>query len=351
MMRTKRVTQSGFIGLLQGNGGEIRRVDRGGRTLYAAIDVVAALSNPDVAPEMWELMKQDEPVLTGLVEMAVFPDDQQMLPGQEDAAATDAVDLEGVMRVVQSVPTAKAERIRRWLATNARERLEESENPELAILRTRRLYEQRGYSRRWVDKRLRGVSARHELTAEWYKRGATESDQYRALTNAIVRGGFGMEVEGFRAYKNLFKTGENLRDHMTDLELALTALGETMAVELHRQRDSRSFEQLERDAEEAGQIVSKLRGEIETRTGRPVVQPANHRGWWAGTRRRAAAATRPAGVPVGGRPGTDVEGAGNPHPAETMSPPPGHDVDGAAVDSAAPEHAGVEADPAGKAVA
>src|SRR4051812_33593899 len=217
-----------------------------------------------------------------------------------EAVILDGVTLEGVLRLVQSIPTAKAERVRRWLAQTARERLEEEKNPELAVMRTRRLYESKGYSRRWVDKRLRGVSARHELTGEWFKRGATESDQYRALTNALMKNAFGMDVEQYRHHKSLFKTGETLRDHMSDLELALTALGETVAVALHRDHDSSGYEYLEADARDAGEIVAKTRDEIEARTGRPVVQSGNHRDWWTGSRRRVAKPTnRAASGPVG----------------------------------------------------
>jgi hypothetical protein len=133
-----------------------------------------------------------------------------------------------------------------------------------------------------VDKRLRGVSARHELTGEWYKRGASESEQFRVLTNAIMRGAFGMEVEQYRQFKNLYNSGENLRDHMTDLELALTALGETVAVELHRDHDSRGFERLEADVKAAGEVVARTRAEIEQRMDRPVVQSGNHRDWGSG---------------------------------------------------------------------
>src|SRR5205085_9835427 len=181
------------------------------------------------------------------------------------------------------------------------ERIAEAQNPELAVLRTRKLYESRGYSRRWVDKRLRGVSARHELTGEWYKRGATESDQFRTLTNTIMEEGFGMDVEAYRRHKGLFKTGENLRDHMSDLELALTALGETAAVALHRDRDSENFDELLADVKDAGEVVARTRAEIEQRLGHAVVEAANHRGWWAGRRRTAnsAATESPATVSAG----------------------------------------------------
>jgi len=214
------------------------------------------------------------------------------------------LDFESVRRFVESIPAADrdAQCVGKWLLRAARERLEEEQNPELAVLRTRRLYEQKGYSRRWVDKRLRGVSARHELTGEWFKRGASDSEQYRALTNALMNGAFGMEVEQYRQFKKLHKTGEHLRDHMADLELALTALGETVAVELHRDHDSRGYEQLEADVKAAGEVVARTKAEIEARVGRPVVRSGNHRDWWAGRGRQTNPRPRSVSGPVA--PGT-----------------------------------------------
>lgn len=278
------------------NGELVRRVEtQDGRELYAAEDVVTALTHTADPAKYLEELKIREPALARVCEPAVFVRGHGAEP-----VRLDAVDVEGVLRLVQSIPSARAERLRRWLAATARERLEEESNPELAAMRTRRLYEQRGYSRRWVDKRLRGVSARHELTGEWYKRGATDSEQFRALTNDIMRGAFGMEVEQYRQFKNLYQTGENLRDHMTDLELALTALAETVAVALHRDHDSRGLEQLEADVKAAGDVVAKTRAEIELRTKHPVVQPFNHRDGWARARRRnPSPAPAPAPLPGG----------------------------------------------------
>jgi hypothetical protein len=266
------------------NSEQVRRaLTHEGRTLYAAVDVVAALSGARQPAEFWADLKVREPALAAICQPLSFA-----MSADTPPVTLDAVDVEGVLRLVQSIPTARAERVRRWLAQTARERLEEEKNPELAVLRTRRLYESKGYSRRWVDKRLRGVSARQELTGEWFKRGATESDQYRALTNTLMKGAFGKDVEEYRRHKNLLRTGENLRDHMTDLELALTALGETVAVELHRDHDSRGYEKLESDARAAGEIVARTRDEIEARSGRPVVQSGNHRDGWSGGRRRGS---------------------------------------------------------------
>ena len=307
----------GLYALLSGQ--DVRRTQQEGKVLFAAVDVVGALTSGRQPERVWADLNTREPALAAVVGRATFP-----CVGEGGEPVTlDAVDLEGVLRLVQSIPTAKAERLRRWLARTARERLEEEKNPELAVMRTRRLYEQRGYSRRWVDKRLRGVSARHELTAEWFKRGATESDQYRALTNAIMRGAFGMDVEGYRTFKNLYKTGEKLRDHMTDLELALTALGETVAVELHRQHDSRGYEQLEADAAAAGEVVARTRQEIESRTGRPVPQSGNHRDWWSGRRQRAVQRPRTVAGPV--IPGADAsEGAKDSTPERPVTDPTDH---------------------------
>jgi DNA-damage-inducible protein D len=318
----KRNTHGGLNTLL--NAEQVRRTQREGKVVFAAIDVVAALTTGQQPERVWADLKTREPVLAGVSVQAAFVCSAQ---GAEPVML-DALDVEGVLRLVQSVPTAKAERLRRWVAQTARERLEEEKNPELAVVRTRRLYEQKGYSRRWVDKRVRGVSARHELTGEWFKRGAADSDQYRALTNAIMKGAFGMEVEQYRNFKSLYKTGENLRDHMTDLELALTALGETVAVELHRDHDSRGYEQLESDAKAAGEVVARTRSEIEARTGRAVTQSGNRRDWWAGRRRDAAPRQRtvagpvvPGGVSVDGGKDTSPEA-----PAAESAPMPDKQV-------------------------
>jgi DNA-damage-inducible protein D len=268
--------QTGLRSLLAG--GNVRRYEVGGQPLFAAVDVIAALADAQAPAEHWADLKQREPRLAELVERAhsesgeARPEDVELIP------------LEAVLRLVQSIASPKAERIKLWLARSARQRLEEAENPELAMIRTRKLYESKGYSPRWVDKRLRGVSARHELTSEWFKRGATESEQYRALTNELTSGTFGTDVEGLRRFKGLHPTRENLRDHMSDIELALTALAETVAVNLHRTRDSHELKQLAADVRDAGEIVAETRQLIEARTGNPVVTPGNYRSWWASRR-------------------------------------------------------------------
>jgi hypothetical protein len=267
-------------------GENVRRYDIAGRRLFAAVDVIAALADTKQPAQFWSDLKQREPHLANLAETVQQID-------------VDLIPLEAVLRLVQSIPSPKSERIKQWLARSARQRLEEAESPELAVIRTRKLYEGKGYSPRWVDKRLRGVSGRHELTSEWFKRGASQSDQYRALTNAMMRSAFGTDVEGLRRFKGLHPTRENLRDHMSDIELALTSLVETVAANLHRARDSHGVEQLASDAKDAGEIVAETRQAIEGRTGRPVVTPGNYRSWWSHRPRRAERAGRAATQDVG----------------------------------------------------
>jgi hypothetical protein len=273
--------EAGLRGVLHGE--QVRRRVVDGRTVYAAVDVVAALADTREPAQYWADLKVREPALGHLAEFVEFAS------AGGTTMTAEAVELDGVLRLVQSIPSAKAERVKAWLARAARERIEEAENPELAVVRTRKLYESRGYSPRWVDKRLRGVSARQELTGEWSKRGATESEQYRALTNEMMRAAFGLDVEQYRGFKHLTKTGENLRDHMTDLELALTALAETVAANLHRGRGSSGFERLAVDARDAGEIAAGTRQAIEACSGKPVLAPGNHRAWRISRRPRRPA--------------------------------------------------------------
>jgi hypothetical protein len=251
--------------------GTIRRFERDGQMWYAAVDVFAHLTGAAAPADAWADLRRQQPAVDKRVDsvVAVPP----ITDGSEPLAAdsVDVLDLPGVLRLVQAVDSPRAERLKAWVADAVAARLAEGENPETASLRARREYEAKGYGRRWAEKRVRGRSARQEATSEWYKRGATDSDQFRALTNAVVEEAFGMDTPTFRRHKGLFRTSEALRDHMSDLELGLTALGETLAVALHRDRDSRGFEALEQDARDAGRIVARTRDDIEARLGHSVI--------------------------------------------------------------------------------
>ncbi|HEX8912913.1 MAG TPA: hypothetical protein VF796_11175 [Humisphaera sp.] len=268
--------------------------------------------------------KRREPALGKLAETVIAPVHGDADAGASAAARTSAtealevLDVAGVLRVVQELNTPRADRLKQWLASSAAERLADAADPEMAGLRARKGYEARGYPRRWVEKRVGGTSARQEATAEWYKRGAAESDQFRALTNAIVETAFGMDTTAYRAHKGLTLTSESLRDHMTGVELALTALGETLAVALHRDRDSQGFDALARDAKEAGEVVARTRVEIEERLGHTVI--SRGRRWRGGAEAPRLDAPRP---DAGDRPRNDPdrpEGAGQPvHPRDRVA--------------------------------
>jgi hypothetical protein len=245
----------------------VRRTTFEGQTYYAAADIVRSLADTEHPDEYLFDLKVREPALAGLLEKVSF--------GGEELF--DAVTAADALRLVQSIPSNPAEKIRLWLAGAARQRIEEAENPELAVLSTRELYERKGYSRRWIDKRLRGVSSRQELTGEWAKRGASESDEYRQLTNELFQSAFGMDVAGYRSFKRLTgRPKENLRDHMTDLELVLTTLGEATATLLSRDRDARGIDELTEAAKAAGRVVATAKAEIERLSGKEVTNPGNH---------------------------------------------------------------------------
>jgi len=265
-MTKRKSNGNGVAGLL--NDDRIRRTFFEDRTYYCVTDLIRVLTNTGYPEEYWSDLKQREPALASV---------EEALEVERDGAAETiaAVDAAGVFRVVQSITSPAAEKVKRWLADSAVQRLEEMENPELTVLRMRKAYEDQGYSPKWIDKRLRGISTRQEVTSEWARRGAMESDQYRALTNAIMDGAFGMDVERLRRYKNLQRPTQNLRDYMSDLELVLTSLGETAAVALHRNRGSSGFEELMADATEAGRIAGAARTQIEQGSARRSMRPTH----------------------------------------------------------------------------
>jgi len=193
-----------------------------------------------------------------------------------DPQIREAIESGTIFELLPTLNEYKAQELRAWLNESAKQLLREQDNPELAIVRTREAYARAGYDRQWIDQRIRSVSARHELTSEWFRRGIREGEQFRALTNEMMRAAFGFDVETYRRYKGLFRSGHHLRDHMTDLELSLLSLGETTAAELHRTRRSNGFDALLSDAKDAGRVIKSARHEIEGQLGRPVVSASNH---------------------------------------------------------------------------
>ena len=186
---------------------------------------------------------------------------------------TDCANTETMFRIIQSIPSPKVEPLKRWLARVGKERIDEIENPELAMARMQELYEKKGYPKEWIDKRLRGIAVRQDLTDEWKNRGARTTLEYAILTNEIIQGAFGLKVEEYKQVKDLER--ENLRDHMTDIELILTMLAEATTTKLHRDRDSRGMVPLKKDAQDGGAVAGRTRKDIETQTGKPVISTEN----------------------------------------------------------------------------
>ena len=186
---------------------------------------------------------------------------------------TDCANTEGLFRIIQSIPSPKAEPFKRWLAKVGYERIQEIENPELATKRTRLLYELKGYPNDWIEKRMRGIAIREELTDEWKKRGAQMNRDYEILTAEISQATFGIKPNEYKKLKGL--QHENLRDHMDDFELILTMLGERTTTEIHKTKDSQGLPRLKDDARRGGSVAGSARKQIERQIGRSIVSKNN----------------------------------------------------------------------------
>jgi hypothetical protein len=204
-----------------------------------------------------------------------FPFWEQLKMPAEDGKMreTDCANTEGILRIIQSIPSSKAEPLKRWLARVGYERMQEIENPELATKRTRLLYKLKGYPEDWIEKRMRGIAIREELTDEWQKRGAENDRDYEILTAEISKATFGITPSEYKKVKGL--KHHNLRDHMDDFELILTMLGERTTTEIHRTKDTKGLPRLKDDARAGGQIAGTARKQIERKIGRSVVSNNN----------------------------------------------------------------------------
>jgi hypothetical protein len=187
---------------------------------------------------------------------------------------TDCANTEGIFRIIQSIPSPKAEPFKRWLARVGYERVQEIEDPELASQRTRMLYRAKGYSDAWIEKRMRGIEVRAELTEEWKKRGVKEEPEYAILTAEISKAAFGMTPGEYKQFKGLER--ENLRDHMNDLELIFSMLGEAATTEIARKRETQGFDENKGAARKGGRIAGEAREKLEQETGSKVATPENY---------------------------------------------------------------------------
>lgn len=251
-------------------GKEVRRVLHQKEWWFSVLDVIQILTDSPQPKTYWAKMKDRDPSI-----FQPFPFWERLkLPAVDGKMReTDCANSEGILRMVQSIPSSKAEPFKRWLAKVGYERIQEIENPELATKRTRMLYKLKGYPEDWIEKRVRGIAIREELTGEWQKRGAEEKKDFEILTAEIAQATFGLKPNEHKKLKRLKR--ENLRDHMNDFELILTMLGERTTAEIHRTNDSQGVPVLKDDARVGGQIAGTARKQIERKIGRTIVSGQN----------------------------------------------------------------------------
>lgn len=254
---------------------EIRRNYQEGKWYFSVVDVVFALTGSKNPRRYWSDLKiklSDEGYDIQLYDFIV----QLKLESTDGKKyKTDCADTEGILRIIQSIPSPKAEPFKRWLAKVGSERIEEIQNPELAMDRMKELYEKKGYSKSWINMRERGIATRHNLTDEWKERGISKGVEYAILTNEIYNSGFGVTAKEYKDIKGLHDS-QNLRDSMTNIELALTNLGEATAVEFHMKNDSKGLKELKNDMSESGTVINSAKKEIERKLERPIVTSDNY---------------------------------------------------------------------------
>ena len=187
-----------------------------------------------------------------------------------------ASDIKGLFRLIQSIPSPKAEPFKLWLSQVGYERVLEIENPELAQERMKVLYEQKGYPKDWIDKRIRGIAIRQNLTDEWKKRGITEEKDYAILTAEISKATFGLTPTEYKEIKGLTKKNQNLRDHMTDLELIFTMLGERVTTEISEKEKPDTFSKSKSIAKRGGNVAGIAREQTEKELGRSIISSGNY---------------------------------------------------------------------------
>jgi hypothetical protein len=186
----------------------------------------------------------------------------------------NCADLEGIFRIIQSIPSPKAEPFKQWLARVGKERIDEIRDPELAVNRAKDIYERKGYPKSWIDKRMRGINVRNTLTDEWKERGAATHNEYAILTDEIYKGTFDMTAQKYKEHKSLGKE-HNLRDHMDDIELILTMLGEATTTKISIDKNSSGFHNLKKDAKTGGAVAGRTRKDIEQQTGTKTISRQN----------------------------------------------------------------------------
>lgn len=251
---------------------QIRRVWVDDDWYFSIVDIVGVLTGSPEPRKYWNKVKTRE-----FTDLQLSPIWRQLrLPAADGKQyRTDCATTQAMFRIIQSIPSPKAEPFKQWLAQVGYERVQEIENPELAQERMKAIYEAKGYPKDWIDKRLRGIAIRQNLTDEWKERGIREERDFAILTAEIARATFGVTPSEHRAIKRLTKKGQNLRDHMTDLELIFTMLGERVTTEISQQEKPDTFAESKQVARRGGNVAGVARRETERELGHSVVSGQN----------------------------------------------------------------------------
>ena len=252
----------------------IRRLLHKDEWFFSVIDVVGVLTDSENPRRYWSDLKRNLAETEGFNELYDNIVQLKMQAPDGKMRETDATNTETLFRIIQSIPSPKAEPFKRWLAKVGYERVQEIEDPELGTKRTRALYKAKDYPDDWIEKRMRGIAIREELTGEWQNRGIKEDREYSILTAEISKAAFGMTPGESKKYKGLNRA--NLRDHMTDLELIFSMLGEAATTEITKNKDAQGFHENKDAAREGGSVAGNARKELEQKSGKRVISERNY---------------------------------------------------------------------------
>ena len=251
---------------------EIRKIIYNEELYFSIVDIVGALTDSTNPTDYLKKMRKRDDELKNYLGTNCLQVAMQTQTGK--IRKTLAGNTENIFRIIQSIPSPKAEPFKRWLAKVGYERVQEIEDPELATKRTRELYKAKGYSDAWIEKRMRGIAIREELTDEWKERGIKEQVEYAILTAEISKATFGMTPAEYKNFKGL--KGENLRDHFTDLEQIFSMLGEAATTEITRNKDAQGFNENKDAANRGGKIAGDARKKLEVESGKNVSTTNNY---------------------------------------------------------------------------
>ena len=239
---------------------------------FVVVDVIEILTDSKNPTDYIKKMRKRDPLLSEGWGQLVTPLGVQTAGGTQ---RINCANVKSLLRIIQSIPSPKAEPFKQWLAQVGYERMKEIENPELAQERMKELYEKKGYPKDWIDKRLRGIAIRQNLTDEWKERGITKEKDFAILTAEISKATFGLTPSEYKNVKGLTKKNQNLRDHMTDLELIFTMLGERVTTEISQQEKPEGFEENKDVARRGGNVAGVARKETEKELGHSVISSEN----------------------------------------------------------------------------